>query len=240
MRQLKAAVQLHAVLLLAAMLLQAAHPAHAVLQDSASSSAATETSAVNQRQQVLPNNHLWIVQLKNVPAVAYSGGIQGLAATMAQPPNSAGVSSDQPSTLTSSSSSDTAGSGRRPRFVATSAAAVQYASYITAQAEAAVVRALGPTSPARIVHTYSAVLAGFTVGPLTSSEVRALRQDPNVASVTRDGRGYVKTISTPAFLGISSPNGAWSKVGGWSRAGEGVIIGMVSHAVMQHRQATKD
>ncbi|KAF6265625.1 hypothetical protein COO60DRAFT_865404 [Scenedesmus sp. NREL 46B-D3] len=99
MRQLKAAVQLHAVLLLAAMLLQAAHPAHAVLQDSASSSAATETSAVNQRQQVLPNNHLWIVQLKIVPAVAYSGGIQGLAATMAQPPNSAGVSSDQPSTL---------------------------------------------------------------------------------------------------------------------------------------------
>jgi hypothetical protein len=178
----------------------------------------------------MPNNNLWIVQLKDAPAVAYSGDIPGLAATKAQPPDSVDVSSDQDS---ASSSSDAGVSDRRPRFAATSAAAVQYASYISAQSEAAVARALGPTSSARIVHRYSAVLAGFTVGPLSSSEVRALRQDPNVASVTRDGRGYVKTISTPAFLGVSTPNGAWSKLGGWSKAGEGVIIGMVSHASLQ-------
>jgi hypothetical protein len=216
----------HAVLLLAVMLLQAAHPAQAVLPDSTSNSGSPATSAVKQRKPSLPNNHLWIVQLKDAPAVAYSGDIPGLAATMAQPPESAVVSSDQ----ASASSSSSEAIGRRPRFAATSAAAVQYASYISAQSEAAVARALGPSSTARIVHRYSTVLAGFTVGPLNSSEVHDLRQDPNVASVTRDGRGYVKTISTPAFLGLSSPNGAWSKLGSWSKAGEGVIIGMVSQA----------
>jgi hypothetical protein len=174
----------------------------------------------------LPNNHLWIVQLKDAPAVAYSGDIPGLAATMAQPSQPAAVSSDQ--AATSSSISNTI--GRRPRFAASAAAAVQYASYISAQSEAAVARALGPASTAKIVHRYNAVLAGFTVGPLSSSEVRALRRDPNVASVTRDGRGYVKTISTPGFLGLSSPDGAWSKLGGWSKAGEGVIVGMVSYS----------
>jgi hypothetical protein len=221
-RELSAALRAQAMLLLlAAMFLQAAHPTQAVLPDSTGSSA--DTAATAARQQTLPNNHLWFVQLKDAPAVAYSGDIPGLAATRAQPTDA----------LAASSSSDAGVSGRRPRFTASSAAAVQYASYISAQSEAAVARALGPATSARIVHRYSAILAGFTVGPLSGSEVRALRQDPNVASVTRDGRGYVKTISTPAFLGVSTPNGAWSQLGGWSKAAEGVIIGMVSHASMQ-------
>lgn len=212
---------LHAVLQLqlAVLLLKAAHPSVAVLQPNSGTDGLGSSGDVRPHSTARPHkplkNSLWIVEMNHAPAVAYTGDIPGLAATAvgwlsASAAPAAATAADD----VNGSSDSAATSPSRMRFRATSQAAIQYASYISAQADSIVTRTLVPGYSGKIQHRYNTVIAGFTLGPLSLSEVRSLRQDSSVKSVTRDSRGWVKTIWTPAFLGLSSPNGAWSKLPG--------------------------
>lgn len=226
-------LQLKMLLLVALLLLQASHPSGAVTQQDRNAPATDSTagsttsgrstggaaSSRKRHNSTVLTNSVWMVELNQAPAVSYSGGIAGLAATAVQPLTTAAAMA-----MTAAAASDSDGNPaaaaaaadvpQHMRFNAVSEAAVQYASYISAQSDATVARTLGASYTAKIRHRYNAVIAGFTIGPLTRAEVAALRQDSSVKSVTRDSRGWVKTIWTPAYLGMSVPNGAWSQLPG--------------------------
>lgn len=148
-----------------------------------------------------PQPQLWIVTLADDPAV------------VADYKAAASISS-------------TGSSSQAPRFSAAAESVVQHAAYIRQQADATARRALGAAGAGKVRHYYTHTLAGFSAGPLTSQQVAALRQQPNVKSVVSDVLGHSKTISTPNFLGLDSPGGAWSQLGGAEHAGEDIIIGV--------------
>lgn len=106
-------------------------------------------------------------------------------------------------------------------------ASVQLYSGYLAQKKAAVRAAIGN---APLVHDYKVVLNGFSA-MLTDTEVRALMGRSDVLAVTPDVPRELTTVSTRDFLKLSGPNGAWSKLGGVTEAGEDVIIGIVDGGI---------
>lgn len=90
---------------------------------------------------------------------------------------------------------------------------------------------------------YTTVLNGFAV-PLTAAEVTALRQRPNVLSVTPDeprrlldvsatsqGLPLPATDLSPQLLGLSGSGGVWQRLGGADRAGRGVVVGVLDTGI---------
>ncbi|MBA2694333.1 MAG: cell wall-binding repeat-containing protein, partial [Actinobacteria bacterium] len=91
---------------------------------------------------------------------------------------------------------------------------------------------------------YTTALNGFAV-PLTAAEVSALRQRPDVRSVTLDeprqllsdpasasaGPQLPATDIGPGLLGLSGPGGAWAQLGGADRAGRGVVVGILDTGI---------
>ncbi len=106
-------------------------------------------------------------------------------------------------------------------------ASVQLYSGYLAQKKAAVRAAIGN---APLVHDYKVVLNGFSA-MLTDAEVRALIGRSDVLAVTPDVPRELTTVSTRDFLKLTGPNGAWSKLGGVTEAGEDVIIGIVDGGI---------
>lgn len=106
-------------------------------------------------------------------------------------------------------------------------ASVQLYSGYLAQKKAAVRATIGN---APLVHDYKVVLNGFSA-MLTDAEVRALMGRSDVLAVTPDVPRELTTVSTRDFLKLSGPNGAWSKLGGLTEAGEDVIIGIVDGGI---------
>jgi subtilisin family serine protease len=77
----------------------------------------------------------------------------------------------------------------------------------------------------RKLHSYGYVFNGFAA-ELTAEQVAKLEQMPGVVAVTKDEARSLDTSSTPDFLGLTAPGGAWSKT-----KGEGVIIGIVDGGI---------
>ena len=93
---------------------------------------------------------------------------------------------------------------------------------------------------APIVAKYSNVFNGFAA-QLTEAQVAALRANPLVVEVHPDEMRKLDTISTSAFLGLSAPGGAWSKmVAGSALKGENIIIGIVDGGVWPENTAYAD
>lgn len=89
---------------------------------------------------------------------------------------------------------------------------------------AAVLRAAGI---ATTVAEYETVFNGFAAA-LTPAQKTRVERTPGVRRLWKNERRTVDTISTPAFLGLSGADGAWSKkFGNPAHAGEGVIIGVI-------------
>ena len=79
-----------------------------------------------------------------------------------------------------------------------------YLSYLdTKQAAVA-----GTVSAAEITHQYSVVFNGFSA-LLTDDEVRALKKNSGVASISADSILQLDTSYTPSFLGLDKPGGIW-------------------------------
>lgn len=115
-------------------------------------------------------------------------------------------------------------------------ASVQLYSGYLAQKKAAVRAAIGG---APLVHDYKVVLNGFSA-MLTDAEVRALVGRSDVLAVTPDVPRELTTVSTRDFLKLTGPNGAWSKLGGVTEAGEDVIIGIVDGGVWPEHTSYAD
>ncbi len=89
------------------------------------------------------------------------------------------------------------------------------------------------------LYDYSFAFNGFA-SELTGSQAAQLASDPAVYSIEKDRRGQVDTSNTPSFMGLTGSNGAWSKLGGVGKAGEGVIIGVVDTGINQVHPSFSD
>ncbi|QTN30634.1 S8 family peptidase [Rhodoferax sp. AJA081-3] len=117
-----------------------------------------------------------------------------------------------------------------------SSAALAYKAYLDAQQTTVASLIAG----APIVARYSTVYNGFAAR-LTAAEVQALRTSPLVVEVFADEARKLNTISTPAFLGLSTAGGVWSQtVAGLALKGEDIIIGVVDSGIWPENPSFAD
>ena len=100
-----------------------------------------------------------------------------------------------------------------------------------------VVRASVADAP--VLYNYSVVLNGFAA-LLTDDEVRALQLRSDVAAITPDTPRQVTTTYTSRFLGLDKSDGLWTRLGGKTKAGENIIIGIVDGGIWPENPAYAD
>ncbi|MDC8757627.1 S8 family serine peptidase [Janthinobacterium fluminis] len=110
-----------------------------------------------------------------------------------------------------------------------------YADYL--ERKQASVQAIVAAAP--VQYQYKVVLNGFAA-LLTDAEVRQLKASSEVASIVADEAVQLQTNYTPAFLGLDQPGGLWGQLGGQSRAGENIIVGVVDSGVWPENPAYAD
>ena len=98
---------------------------------------------------------------------------------------------------------------------------VSYLAYLNARQDAV----LAGVGGGRKLYSYGYVFNGFAA-ELTAEQAARLAQTKGVLAVTKDEARSLDTSSTPGFLGLTAPGGAWSKT-----KGEGVIIGIVDGGI---------
>ncbi|CAI6009514.1 unnamed protein product [Closterium sp. NIES-65] len=89
----------------------------------------------------------------------------------------------------------------------------------------------------RIVHSYRYVLNGVSI-KLTRSEAHRLQRHESVLKVERSQTVSVQTIHTPQFLQL--PSRVWPSVGGRTKAGNGMIIGIVDTGIWPEHPSFSD
>lgn len=87
-------------------------------------------------------------------------------------------------------------------------------------------RVLGVAPGAEVFYEYDYTVAGFAAR-LTAAEAAALSRRADVAAVVPDDVRRLDTSRTPTFLGLTGSNGTWAKLGGPTRAGDRVIVGII-------------
>ncbi|TFD11145.1 serine protease [Cryobacterium sp. TMT1-2-2] len=83
---------------------------------------------------------------------------------------------------------------------------------------------------AKVAYSYTLAVNGFAA-QLTGKQAAALAVKKNVVSVVPDALRHVTAESSTDFLRLSGPNGLWSKLGGTSEAGKGVVIGVLDTGI---------
>ncbi|XP_035544600.1 subtilisin-like protease SBT2.2 [Juglans regia] len=78
------------------------------------------------------------------------------------------------------------------------------------------------------LYSYRYVINGFAV-LVTPGQAEKLSRRREVANVVLDFSVRTATTHTPQFLGL--PHGAWTEVGGFESAGEGIVIGFVDTGI---------
>ncbi len=141
---------------------------------------------------------LYLVQVAGDPLATYAGGVSNIPGT--KPAD---------------------GQKLRPRAWNYAA----YRDYLKAR-RAEVLRRAGVDAKKAVV-SYDTVFNGFAA-KLTSAEVAKLRHTKGIVNVWKNQIIKVDTVTTPRFLGLDGPGGVWQRqFGDVSRAGEGVIVGVV-------------
>ncbi|HEX4814665.1 MAG TPA: S8 family serine peptidase [Nonomuraea sp.] len=142
------------------------------------------------------------MQFDDPPLATYAGGVSGIDATRPAP---------------------------GARLDRTSRQYVAYRDHLRAERT----KALGAAGlgRAKTVAEYDVVLNGAGVR-LTGSEVAKLARTPGVRGIWKQEYHPLDTTDTPSFLGMTGPDGTWARqFGGHSRAGEGVIVGVVDTGI---------
>lgn len=80
------------------------------------------------------------------------------------------------------------------------------------------------------LYSYTYVYNGFAAR-MSPEQAAAAARTPGVVAVTPDSIVYADTTTTPQFLGLDAANGLWAQLGGPSRAGEGVIVGVIDSGI---------
>lgn len=142
-----------------------------------------------------------IVVLDQPPLVAYKGGVTGLKAT----------------------SPDATGRGFDPDSRDSRA----YRSYLEGKQRAFEQKLATVASSPRITHRYSTATNGISVR-VPESVVDQLSKMEGVKAVYVDKERKLDTTVSPALVGA---NTFWESLGGVSRAGEGVIVGIIDTGI---------
>ncbi|WP_310385672.1 S8 family peptidase [Roseateles sp.] len=99
---------------------------------------------------------------------------------------------------------------------------------------------LATVPSAEVTHQYQVVFNGFAA-QLTDAEVRKLKKNPDVALIMADSISQPMTSYTPTFLGLDKiPGGLWEQNGGKSKAGEGMIIGLIDSGIWPENPSFAD
>ena len=110
-------------------------------------------------------------------------------------------------------------------------AVIAYRSFLEARHDAVLAAAGG----ARKAYTYGYVFNGFAA-ELTPAQADKIALMPGVLGVVKDELRAVTTATTPDFLGISKPGGAWSM----GYKGENVIIGVIDGGITPEHPSFSD
>ncbi|KAK1276836.1 Subtilisin-like protease [Acorus gramineus] len=81
------------------------------------------------------------------------------------------------------------------------------------------------------LYSYRHLINGFAIHG-SPEQAEALRRAPGVRYVERDMKVRKLTTHTPEFLGL--PTGVWPTGGGFDRAGENIVIGLVDSGIYPH------
>jgi len=107
-----------------------------------------------------------------------------------------------------------------------SSAAQRYRAYLNRQ-QNQVARRAGVRPQQR----FAVGLSAFTA-TMTGPQARILQRTPGVRAVTKDTKRQPTDDKNPIdYLGLSGPRGVWSELGGTSRAGRGVVIGVLDTGI---------
>ena len=102
---------------------------------------------------------------------------------------------------------------------------IGYAGYLDGR-HAAVLARVGGNK----VYDYRYSFNGFAA-ELSEAQAQALRGVQGVVAVTKDTLQDADTSSTPAFLGLDAANGLWAELGGVTRAGEDIVVGVIDSGI---------
>lgn len=140
----------------------------------------------------------YLVQLAEEPLATYTGGVPGIAATKPAP------------------------GGKLNR---TSGTANAYRAHLRQQRSAVLASVGVPADRTRV--TLETAFNGFAAD-LTGPQAARLRATRGVRAVYESRTVHAATSHTPDYLGLTGKGGAWQQqFGGDSRAGEGVIVGVI-------------
>jgi hypothetical protein len=109
-------------------------------------------------------------------------------------------------------------------------AVVQYKNYLHGRQNAV----LAGVGGGRVLHQYGYVFNGFAA-ELSEAQAQKLAQTRGVLAVSKDQLLRRDTSTTPAFLGLSTPGGLWTRA-----KGEGVVIGIVDSGVWPEHPSYSD
>jgi subtilisin family serine protease len=98
---------------------------------------------------------------------------------------------------------------------------------------------IGSVAAANITHQYTVVFNGFAA-QLTDAEVRALKKNAGVATITADAILQPDTSYTPQFIGLDQAGGLWQQLGGQGAAGENIVIGIVDSGIWPENPSFAD
>jgi len=107
---------------------------------------------------------------------------------------------------------------------------VKYKSYLTSKQDA-VLQSVGAGNK---LHGYGYVFNGFSAR-LSAKQAQDLAAMPGVLAVNKDEARSLDTSTTPDFLGLTEPGGAWS-----AALGENVIIGIVDGGIWPEHPSFSD
>jgi hypothetical protein len=107
-----------------------------------------------------------------------------------------------------------------------SAAAKRYRDYLVKQQRSTAARV-----SVKPVQSYSLSVNGFTA-QMSTQQARALQNAPGVLGVTKEQRLRLNDDKNSVdFLKLTGPTGVWAATGGKSKAGRGVVVGVLDTGV---------
>ena len=112
-----------------------------------------------------------------------------------------------------------------------SPAVQRWQEHIVAKHDAAMAR-VGATK----IYDYTVANNGVAV-ELTGKQASDLAATPGVVALEKDALAQPATTVTPEFLGLTGAGGLWSQLGGDSRAGAGIIVGVLDTGIWPESKA---